>query len=494
MSGEWKRGNRHGRVCGLAVLPLGILLCQQASASLLDLTGQYANAVEESAAAANQATYDTLLQGNGGPCAALQRQASADCGGQTFLLFENARELVHTANELTGQGPTDFSLGTDLAGLGTSLRWTAGEEFAAQESLTTEFVSGQLSTLASRISALRGGATGFFLAGTPADTPLGLGASADSAAGERYSPWGGFVNGSYGKGDKDATGNEDGFDFDGYEFNAGADYRFNANWVGGLLAGITQREIDFQQEGELVVDGDIETEGYSLMAFALYYHDQWYASVGAGFQRMDFDLDRAIEYPSFNPAVESVDTRTLSDTSGDTWSVNAAAGYNIALGPALNLEPYGRLDFADTRIDGFSERDINNDAFQLRVERQDFRSLEAVAGLSLQYTATPSFGVLIPFASAEYHHQFEDESRDITAVYNAVDLGPEARFRVATDPLDQNYAVFSAGLSAVLRGGRQRSLDGEIHGGLQGFISYRSIQGLQYYSHDIISAGLRYEF
>ncbi|WP_157976760.1 autotransporter outer membrane beta-barrel domain-containing protein [Parahaliea mediterranea] len=477
------------------VVPLYLAPCHLAGASLLDLAGQYANSVEESAAVANQATYEALLDDNGGPCAALQRQASARCSGQTFQLFDNARELVHTANELTGQGPTAFSLGTDLAGLGTSLRWTAGEEFAAQESLTSEFVGGQLASLASRISALRGGATGFFLAGTPA-APLGLGASADSTGGERYSPWGGFFNGSYGSGDKDGTGNEDAFEFDGYAVNAGIDYRFSPHWVGGLLAGTTQRDVDFQQEGALVVDGDIETDGYSLMAFALYFHDQWYASLGGGFQRLDFAIDRAIQYPSLNPAVQRTDTRTLSDTRGDTWTLNAAAGYNLALTPALNLEPYGRLDFADTRIDAFRERDINNDAFELRVDRQDFRSLEAIAGLSLQYTATPSFAVLIPFASAEYHHQFEDDAREISAAYGAVsaDLGPNARFRVATDPLDEGYAVLSVGLSAVLRGGRQRTVDGEIHGGLQGFVSYRSIQGLEDYSHNVFSAGLRYEF
>lgn len=492
----------------ILILPFLPFAASSARASLLDLQGQYANPVEESAATANQATYDALLDSNGGPCSARARRESGDCSGNVFRVFKSTRELVQTANELTGTGPTEFSLGVDLSGLGTALRWTAGEEFSAHDSLSSEFISSQLSGLASRLSALRGGASGFFLAGLPAGNANGLalaapatagmGASADSgSAGETYSPWGGFVTGNYGYGDKAATGNEDAFDFDGYEITAGLDYRFGEHWVAGALGGYTEREIDFEQVGNIVVDGGVESDGYSLMLFGLYYADTWYASAAAGYQDMGFDTDRAIKYPSLNPDVDSVNTRTLSSTSSTTWTASATLGYNFSPLPALGLEPYLKLEYADTRIDGFTERDVNNDGFELQVEDQDIPSLEGVAGARAQYTLTPSFGVITPFVSAEYHHQFEADPRRIDALYSGVrdriDAG-SASFSVTTDALDEQYLVLSVGVSAVLRGGRQRVADGDIHGGLQGFISYRTIEGLQYYSHDIISAGLRYEF
>ncbi len=499
---------RRVALVGAGLLPI-LLQPLSAAASLVDLLGQYANDVESSAAIANQATYESLLTDNGGPCGARQRLGAGECGGQLFEVFASTRELVHSANELTGQGPTEFGLGVDLSGLGTALRWTAGEEFSAQQSLGNEFVSSQLSGLAGRLSALRGGATGFFLSGFPAHegayassdsgAPQGLGASADTQPqiSETYTPWGGFLNGSYGVGDREATGNEDAFDFDGFELTLGVDYRFDSQWVAGVLGGYTEREVDFEPVNEVVVDGGITSDGLSLMVFGLYYSDAWYVSLAAGYQTMDFDTDRAIKYPSLNPDVASVNTRTLSSTSSRTWTGNATVGYNFRLGDAIGIEPYARLDFADTRVDGFTERDVNGEGFELQVGDQDIPSVETIAGLRLQYTATPSFAVLTPFLTAEYHHQFEDAPRRIDAIYrrarDQLDTR-EARFRVATDAQDSQYLVFSAGVSTVLRGGQQRADNGEISGGIQAFIAYRSVQGLRYYSHDLISAGLRYEF
>lgn len=474
--------------------------------SLLDLRDQFA--VEESAAVANLATYRALLQDNGGPCAALQREAAGECSGAVFRVFGNARELVHTANALTDSGPTDFSLGLDLAGLGAALRWTAGEEYSAQESLSAEFVGGQLSGLAGRIAALRGGATGFFLTGLPpGDNSLastegavlpGMGASADNApAGETYSPWGGFLTGGYGRGDKSATGNEDAFDFDGFELTAGLDYRFGDNWVAGALLGYTDRKIDFEEVGRIVVDGSIDADGVNLMAFGLYYDDNWYASLATGYTTMDFDTDRAIRYPSLNPNVDSVDTRALSSTSSHTLTTSATVGYTYNPSPALGLEPYLKLEYAETKVDGFNERDVNNDGFDLRVDSQDFHSLEEIVGLRLQYTWAPDFAVLTPYASGEYHLELETDARRIDAQYRGLQgqlVPATARFSIATDPRDKGYTVWSVGLSAVLRGGRQRVADGEIYGGLQGFVVYRTISGLQHYSQEAVSAGLRYEF
>ena len=76
------------------------------------------------------------------------------------------RELVHTARDLSNVigEPNGYSLQTDLEGLGFALRWTAGEEFSTQESMSDSFVNGQLSGLSSRITALTRGLKGFALA------------------------------------------------------------------------------------------------------------------------------------------------------------------------------------------------------------------------------------------------------------------------------------------------------------------------------------------
>ena len=132
----------------------------------------YANAVERAAAQANQTVFEALDE-SCNPGSVLDQIPSpaapppgATCTADQFFVYLNSRELVHTANEIRGQGgATVASLGVDQEGLGTALRWTAAEEYAAQGSMATEFANGQLSSLAARMSALRFGAVGFGVAG-----------------------------------------------------------------------------------------------------------------------------------------------------------------------------------------------------------------------------------------------------------------------------------------------------------------------------------------
>lgn len=101
-----------------------------AHADITDLFGEFANELEESAAQATLLTYTRLVETEGcsddmfidpGTDPDRQGEPSA-CTGQIYLLFSNVREIIHTANEITGDGPTAFSLGTDLEGLGFALR------------------------------------------------------------------------------------------------------------------------------------------------------------------------------------------------------------------------------------------------------------------------------------------------------------------------------------------------------------------------------------
>ncbi|MEP4486013.1 MAG: autotransporter outer membrane beta-barrel domain-containing protein [Halioglobus sp.] len=474
-------------------------------AGLEALAGEFANEVEEESARANQATYESLLLANGGPCPANLRMASENCTGDTFNVFNSTRELVQTANELTGSGPTEFSLGVDLTGLGTALRWTSGEEFSGQGSLSSELVTAQLSGLASRITALRFGATGFSIAGLntineeslagsqPSGQAYGMGASADTVI-DGFSRWGGFLNGSYGYGDKEPTGNENAFNFDGFEVNAGVDYRWDDQWVTGLVAGYLHREVDFEPVGIIVVDGGIDADGFSLMPFALYQSDSLFASISFGYQQLSFDTDRAIKYPSLNPDVSSTNTRTSSSTDSDGWSASGSLGYGFTWG-AVSLEPYLSAEYRDTEVDGFTERDVNGDGFDLIVSDQGIESFEGGLGVRLQYTWTPSFGVFLPYLDLQSRHQFLDDSRNIKAAYRGASdaVDQQIGFRVATDELDSQYYSASLGVSAVVRGARQTS-DGPAAGGIQAYIAYRTVMGLRDYTHDVVTGGLRYEF
>ncbi|MDX1404840.1 MAG: autotransporter outer membrane beta-barrel domain-containing protein [Woeseiaceae bacterium] len=485
------------------------------------LTGlTFANQVETEAAAANQAAFEVLNEACNSDGRFDQTPvpqfadapAGSGCTPEAFSIFRVTRELVHTANDLQGSGPFISSLGHDLEGLGLALRWTAAEEFAAQSSMATDFANNQLSNLAARLSALRFGARGISFAALPVnpegdtrvaglERPRGGAASGDDT-GESYSPWGGFINGAFGWGKKEPTDLEDPFDFDGAEYTAGIDYRFDNNFILGGIAGYTEQTVDFDESADdiIVTDGMIEADGYSLLLFGLFEGDHLTFSASAGYQALDYEAERNIYYPSFNPNIESVIGTAKSRPESTVVMGTISLGYAMQLG-RLTIEPFVSAEYVDITIDQFTEDRTTNPAdpnevrnWSLLISKQSIESLDAAFGINIHLVLTPSFAVLVPYVGVEFHNESEDLSRDIAARYVGLEVLNPNGFNVPTDPADSSYTQSSAGLSIVFRGGRPRDGSGAIYGRLQGFVQYTRIDGLDFYENEVVSGGIRYAF
>ena len=510
---------RSGRLAGGVLLSASVLL-QPAAADLTSFVNNDAsfNDLERRAAIANQNTFNVL-----DPVCA--RGTSGQCSAAQFKVYDNVRELVHTANELQGDGATEFSLQLDREGLGFALRWTAAEEVSAQGSSSTEFTNGQIANLASRMTALRFGARGFQIAGSgfiPNDqmamlaqaaagrglsTRLAGGAASDDAGdennsesasaqepGTQFSRVGGFLNVSYGYGQRDPTSVEDAFDFNAFEATGGLDYRFDNGLVLGATAGATLNEVDFDSV-KSIVDGGVDGNGGSVALFAMYSPSDWYVSAFGSAQFVHFKMTRFIKYPSFNPDVPNTNTATLSETDSRTYSLEVATGYNFNW-PSVSIEPYIKADVLRVNIDGFREQDIASEGFEFSVADQEINSAELAVGVRATYVWTPSFGVFMPYLRVEALHEFQDKSRKISAVYRSVNgmaNADQLDFKVPTDDSDPDYFTASVGLSAIVRGGRPDD-EGVIHGGIQVFVEYRTILGLEDISNHVFSGGARYEF
>ena len=78
----------------------------------------------------------------------------------TVPLFDTCRAMVHTANELTGTGPTADSLGLSEDELAASLQQIATEEFGSTESMATEISTDKTANVITRLNDIRGGAHG----------------------------------------------------------------------------------------------------------------------------------------------------------------------------------------------------------------------------------------------------------------------------------------------------------------------------------------------
>jgi uncharacterized protein YhjY with autotransporter beta-barrel domain len=473
--------------------------------SLVELvnSGQYAfNTLERLSAIANQASYNALTSNPAGAiyCNPQQAAASPTCPAGVFLTFNNLRELVQTANALLGNGlATRFSLNLTDQGLGFALRWTAAEELSAPGTVATQFANAQVANLISRINALRFGASGFSLGGIQmqqnggpvltagAPRALGGGASADSADIGIASRWGGFLNGSFGWGERAPTVLEDAFAFDSRDATLGADYRFTRQFVLGAAAGYSNQRIDFNST-ESVVGGGIRSNGYSIQIYGLYEWEGPYISMSIGTQRADFTTTRLITYPSNNIAEPSINATANGSTHSQSLISTFNAGWPL-IRNAFVFEPYLSAQYQNIDLAGFRESSVNNSGpaagkaagFDFDYPAQRITSIDAALGARFQYVLRPSFGVVLPFAKAEYHHRFDDSPPAVVSTYNAI-ANSGAEFDIPSDRPDADFYQFAGGISVVLK-----------HG-VQGFVQYQSGAGMTYVSSHLISGGIRGEF
>ncbi|MCB1956855.1 MAG: autotransporter outer membrane beta-barrel domain-containing protein, partial [Rhodocyclaceae bacterium] len=227
-------------------------------------------------------------------------------GSPEARLSDTCTRLVVSA---LGAG-NDFDLGLTTAQLAAALQAVAPEEMTAAGRIAVE---GSLSNpVNGRLLALRSGGRGMLLANSgftidgktlslaqmlPAGTTGGS-AGEDGFGGR----WGGFINGSYNTGDRDATRNEDAFDFTDSGLTAGIDYRFMDGLVGGVALSWSKTDADF--DANL---GSVESDNFGVSLYMSYATDTWYVDGRLGLSKVDFDTERRIVVTS-NTAAEGIDT------------------------------------------------------------------------------------------------------------------------------------------------------------------------------------------
>lgn len=498
----------HKLPLNISTLLITACILQNAHAGIDDLYGELSSPVEVASAKALLATYNDLTDEEKGSC--IDSFGQEGCTGDTLKLFNNIRQILHTANQITNRregesnnpGPTTFSLIntidpdgliTDDAffvnAIGNFLRWNSGEEYAAQGSMSNDFIQGQTSALTARLSTLRMGAGAFGNTNNTYNSYALLNNMSGGGAGEdsdSYSRWSGFLNYTQGSGTKAPTGLEDAFDVDSGEITGGVDYRVDNNWVVGAIIGYTDQELEFDRS-KSIVEGGITSDGFSVVPFMLFQDDSFYLSFSAGYQALSFDTERSVDY-----AYVDINTKNVSSTDSATLSFSSELGYTIQKG-IFSVEPFYKNNYANTRIDAFTERDLSDSAFNLAVDEQRFSALSHSLGLKAQLTFSTGFGVIVPYASYQANNERHTGNTAIAARF-ANAGSSDATFLMGTDENDENYGVFSTGISSVIRGSRQTTADSAASGGIQVFASYKKITELENYDFDSYALGIRYEF
>ena len=147
------------------------------------------------------------------------------------------------------------------------------------------------------------------------------------------------------------------------------------------------------------------------------------------------------------------------------------------------------LSYLDIKVDSYTEQDRKRGAdtaefsgLNLAYEDQDFDSLQSILGVQFTRVFSTSFGVLVPFFSADWRHEFENDSTTVKARYAAQDDGPTFQLNVDSDDPDEDYFELGVGVSAVFANN------------IQAFVNYSTTVDLENVDAELFTVGIRGTF
>ena len=425
-------------------------------------------------------------------------------------LFGRCGDMVNTSLAYAGTGNGNFyslDLGNpdELFGV---LRQFSGEENSSQGRYATEGSVGQFASLSGRLSAIRRGArtSGLavnlqgidVLAKTGDDSsqlaPNLVGGNAGSA--DADTGWAWFGNVDYGFGDRDSSQNENGYDSDSYGFTIGADYvPSDSGMAFGVALAYQDADVDFDNVGvsglvTAVAGGGIEADSLTFSVFGNYAPGPYYVSGILSFTDTDYDFERLIVVPesSNGGTVRAPAQRReiVSSTDSTQFSGQLQAGYSFGTG-ATTMDVFGAIEFLSSEVDDYAERSGSggDESLALEFDEQDIDSQQAVLGASVRRAIATDSGVMIPYATLEYRHEFDNDARFVNARYrfSRTDfVGPTGdtdNFRIPTDDPDENFFNVTVGLSA------------QMGNNLFLFAQYSALVGLEDTNGNLITVGIR---
>ena len=401
-------------------------------------------------------------------------EAPDGLGSQEARLSDTCTRLV--ASALGAGNSLDIGLAADE--LAVALQAVAPEELTAAGRVAVEGSLGN--PVNGRLLALRSGGKGMLLAGSglkidghtlslaqllPTDARGG-------AAGEFGGRWGGFVNANYNTGERDATRNEDGFDFKDAGLTLGVDYRVTDALVAG--AALSWSKTDSDIDNNL---GSVESDNFGASIYVSYATETWYVDGRLGFANVDFDTERRIVVNS-NNANEGIDTTARGDTDGDQISFNTGGGYNFVMGD-VTVTPYGRIDYLKLDVDGFTETETK-EGMGLTISDRDTESLQSAVGARVSKAISTGAGVFVPYAGLEWNHEYQNDAESLVAKYANDPFN--VSFTIPTDDPDRDYFTLSLGASAVYKNG------------MAAFVNVDTVLGLADTTSYALTLGGRLEF
>ncbi|MBB6521954.1 autotransporter outer membrane beta-barrel domain-containing protein [Pseudoteredinibacter isoporae] len=249
-------------------------------------------------------------------------------------------------------------------------------------------------------------------------------------------------------------GTERGYDSDSRAFEVGLDYRVNDRLVIGALYAYEDSELDFLGElpginfapGNSAGSKDSEQSAFSAFA-SLDLNPNWYVQASAGFSRSDNDFSRNSVYQESTRSLPTVNSLTAGSADGESQWFSINSGYSFS-SDQWTFTPYLALLWANSEVDGFTERDISGTGLNMRFSKMERDSQIGNLGISISGVFNQDFGVLIPQLRLEYEKEFDRDPQQMSASF--VQDNSNTLYQFSGESPDDSYFNMGLSLTAVL--------------------------------------------
>jgi uncharacterized protein YhjY with autotransporter beta-barrel domain len=397
----------------------------------------------------------------------------------TLGLRRDDPDFTQSDDEAQLNGFCDALAGGNFEDTNAVLQRVNGEEMQNVQSHFSEMRSGHVRTLMTRMAALASGAE----SGPGIDVSgLSIGAGDGTMLGDvDWQRLGIFVRGNLLFGEKDPTGEAEGFDFttDGITF--GADYRLTEKLTVGGAFGLSRFDVDYDVTENALIGQDQKSKGFTISAYGSYAATtRLFLSAVVSGGKSEYKSPRRLVALSTgaDPELDDVDTTLKSKFDAVHYGAAVHAIYDAALIAGVRVTPTGRLDYSKAKFDGTRETENGDSGAALRFSSQQAESLTSQLGVELSRNFRTGFGTIVPSLRATYIHELLGKDDGVKVRY-ANDPTRLSEFELRTEARDHHYAALGANIALTLGNG------------LVLFADYGTIQGLKNYDFQGVTLGLQ---
>jgi len=287
----------------------------------------------------------------------------------------------------------------------------------------------------------------------------GGGASADKP--DPFERWGFFINGDIDIGKQSTVGTQTGFKLTSKGITLGTDYRFEGNHVLGAGLGLLKADANLYDS-----QGDQDAKGYSVSIYGSFVPiANAYIDGIVNIGHNSYDSSRT----------QSIGGLATSSTDGNQLALALNVGYAFNDG-ALTATPYGRVEYIDAKVDGFTEHGSDGIATQ-SISKQRVKATTLSLGGQVSYAISATWGVLMPYARVEFQHVAHSSAQN---VYQTIGNANPQLVPVLGN--DKNFGNFAVGASAI------------FPNGLSCFFNYEQLFSKEHFRDQKYTLGLRIGF